>query len=110
MQKRTRVNRPPIPPEALTVAGLIPRANMPTNDHKRGGPRRWQELAAKIIAASSTGDALVVSLAKGYNGDVVRSGVKEELARHQKRLDWRSVPNEDGTNTLYLFARTPEES
>jgi hypothetical protein len=103
LARRTRTPREPVPVSALTVEGDVDPAQVPTNHGSR--QRKWRALAEQIMSFSQQGRWLVVTLQAGYQPDVVRSGLKEELKRSHHRLEWRMTRNGNDTTTFYFSCK-----
>ena len=100
--KRTRQVRDAVPASSLVIQGEVDPGQVP--QRSRQG-RKWQDLARDVISTSRRGRWLVATLPDGFDPDVVRSGLKEELKRDHARLEWRLVRHDDQSITLYFFAK-----
>ena len=109
--KRTRTRREPLPLSAVKVIDVVSPENVPLPKGGRTSSRRkWQELADNIVHHSQQDLWLVVTLDAGYDPDVVRSGLKEELKRSNLKLEWRVTTDpKDQSLVMYFFCRPVKE-
>jgi len=108
MSEGKRAPRLGLPTDAVTVTGSVPVNDIP--GRARMGQRRWQDLGQQVIATSTKNEALVIEVGAGYRLDVVRSGLNEELKRHNYRLKSQTIKNGDGSYPVYLVAEPAGEA